>query len=179
MIIVDWASITKTEEIPFMGDELTAHLKARRGETRYASCSAWTLLRNVLQNNGFSSGIVAFTKTGKPFFVDNPVFFSLSHTKGLCAAAISDCPVGVDIEWCRDSYSPRLIEKSLTETERVSYDGDFTRIWCRKEAMVKMTGKGISGYPNSIDTTVPHFWEQKIESNGRQFWIVAVNDKSV
>ena len=121
--------------------------------------------------------MVTFTATGKPYFVNGHLHFSISHSKGLCAAAISNFPVGVDIEQCRDNYNLHLIEKSLTSAEKSLFDGDFTRLWCRKEAVAKMTGEGINGYPVDIDTSLYLFREQKIEYRNQKYWIVAVEDR--
>ncbi len=172
MLIVEWAPITETEFIPPMGEALEEHLLAYRGEVKHASCTVWGLLYETLRKNRIPICTVAFTETGKPFFRDSTIRFSLSHTKGVCAVAVSDRPVGVDIELCKESYPPRLIGKSLAERERLSFDGDFTRIWCRKEAVAKMTGEGIVGYPWHIDTTAYPFTERQVMFNDRLFWLV-------
>ena len=173
-IIVKWTEITETEEIPPMGDKLTSHFLSSKGAKRKASCSAWNLLYKTLRENNLQIPTVAFTDTGKPYFIDSDIHFSLSHSKGVCAVAVSDQPVGVDVEEIKDSYNPHLIERSLTEHEKDVFDGDFTRIWCRKEAVSKMTGEGITGYPNYIDTTRYMFEERKIEYAGLKYWLVAV-----
>lgn len=156
-----------------MGEELRTHLGRYHRTVKYASCSAWGLLYRVLEENGLPVGTVVFSETGKPAFADSELCFSISHTKGLCAVAVSDRPVGVDIELIRSDYSPRLVEKSLTQREKENFDGDFTLLWCRKEATAKRTGSGITGYPNNIETAGLRFTEQKIEEEGRQYWLVS------
>ena len=76
----------------------------------------------------------------------------------------------------KNSYNPHLVERSLSENEKAEFDGDFTRIWCRKEAVAKMTGEGITGYPCNIDTTKYGFNERQIEHTGQKYWLVAVAD---
>lgn len=174
MLIVKWTPITETEEIPPFGKALVVHLEKKKGAVKYASCSAWCLLYRLLHMEGLPVCTVSFTDTGKPYFVDSSIHFSLSHSKGVCVVAISDQPVGVDVEVIKDSYNPHLIERSLNENETAVFDGDFTRIWCRKEAVAKMTGEGIIGYPNDIDTTGYEFEEQQIEYDGLKYWLVAV-----
>ena len=178
MLIVDWTQIHETEEIPPLGEELAAHLEAYRGEVRHASCSAWGLLYRVLRENGLPMGDVSFTEKGKPYFRDSGVYFSLSHSKALCAVAVSDRPVGVDAEICKPCYHPHLVERSLTELEKACFDGDFTRLWCRKEAIAKLTGEGITGYPNSIETTAYRFCERKISCGDREYWLAAAIQES-
>lgn len=174
MLIVEWAPITETEVIPLMGDELKKHLENRKGFVKHASFSAWNLLYDTLFANGLPVENVAFTATGKPYFINSNIHFSLSHSHGLCAVAVADRQVGVDVEIIKSSYPLHLIERSLSENEEPVYDGDFTHLWCRKEAVAKMTGEGITGYPNNIDTTEYKFIEQQIEHTGQKYWLVAV-----
>lgn len=173
MLITEWKSISETNEIPPLGFELENHLSRLNDTVKYASCSAWNLFYRSLLENNLPISIVSFTDTGKPYFIDSDIHFSLSHSKGVCAVAVSDQPVGVDVEVIKDSYNPHLIERSLTEQEKDVFDGDFTRIWCRKEAVAKMTGEGITGYPDNIDTTTYTFHEQQIKWNGKKYWLAA------
>lgn len=174
MQIIEWAPITETEKIPPLGKELKKHLANKKNTVKQTSCSAWNLLFQILHEAGIPKLTVAFTDTGKPYFVDSDIHFSLSHSKGVCAVAVSDHPIGVDVEVIKDSYNPHLIERSLNEKEKAAFDGDFTRIWCRKEAVAKMTGEGITRYPNYIDTTGYMFEERKIEYDGLKYWLVTV-----
>lgn len=171
MLNIEWVPVTKTEEIPPMGDKLKEHLAHLKGSAKHASCSAWNLLYNTLLSNGLSIGDVAFTPIGKPYFPESDVYFSISHSRGVCAVAVSDHIVGVDVEIIKATYPPHLIEQSLSERE--IFDGDFTRIWCRKEAVAKMTGAGISGYPWNIETTEYEFAEQQIEYGGQKYWVTS------
>lgn len=176
MLIVRWAPVTETDRIPPLGEELQKHLNGYRNlEVRHASSSAWGLLYDVLKENGLETGCVSFEKKGKPYFRQGGVFFSLSHSRGVCAAAVSDRPVGVDVEMLRESFRAGLVAKTLNEDEKNAFDGDFTRIWCRKESVAKLTGEGIVGYPREIDTLSASwlFTEEKLEYRGNAYWLVA------
>ena len=173
MLIVEWRPINETEEVPPLGDELRKHLENRKGPVKHASCSAWNLFYETLLANGFPVGDVAFTDTGKPYFPESDVFFSLSHSHDICAVTIADRPVGADVEMIKPSYPLHMIERSLTITEQDSFDGDYTRFWCRKEAVAKMTGEGITGYPVNIDTTRYEFNERQLEWGKQKYWLVA------
>jgi phosphopantetheinyl transferase len=179
-LLIEWAPITEFIAPPPFDGDLLNHLKKRKGAGKTASYSAWWLLYRILKNNGMSIGRVAFTDTGKPFFVGDAVFFSLSHSKELCAVSVSDRPVGVDVEICREDYNPHLVERSMTKGERAAFDGDFTRLWCRKESVAKLTGEGIAGYPNRIDTLSPRYAyiERKLEFNGHTYWLVTAGINS-
>ena len=176
MLIIDWRPITETDEIPSFGEELKRRLENRNYAVKNASCSVWNLLYETLLANDLPIGDVTFTDTGKPYFLNANFYFSISHSHGLCAVAVADKPVGVDVEIIKTTYPPHLVERSLTDDEKAIYDGDFTRIWCRKEAVAKMTGEGITGYPVKIDTSTYTFHEQQIERNGQKYWLVVVSD---
>ena len=72
--------------------------------------------------------------------------FSLSHTDGAVAAAVSDSPIGVDIEAVREPRSSRFAHRILTETEKTEYSvlgkGEQTEYlikrWTEKEAIFKL-----------------------------------------
>ncbi len=174
MMIINWGPIAETEWVPSFDKALEEHIGAYRNpKVRRASLSAWKLLYRILVENGLPVGGIAFENGGKPYFKGNPVYFSIAHSYGVCAAVVSDQPVGVDVERIRDSYNPQMVERSLSGREKEHYDGDFTHIWCRKEAVAKMTGCGIVGYPAGVDTTEYAFWEEKITYGGEEYWLAA------
>ncbi len=176
MRVSTWTPITDTERIPPLGPALEEHIRSYRNPARrQASCSVWGLLYRELTRLDAATAAVAFTADGKPYFPNCDIKFSLSHSKGLCAISLADEPTGVDIQLIKDCYDPRLVERSLSPAERESYDGDFTRLWCRKEAYAKLTGAGLTGYPSNIDTTTLNceFTEEKISWQGNAYWLVS------
>lgn len=95
---------------------------------------------------------------GKPYLKNYPkVFFNLSHTKGMIICAVSDEPVGVDIERM-GRFNKRIAEKFFTNNEQ-SYvfskaddlDKRFCEIWTKKEAYVKWLGLGMAVPFKSFD----------------------------
>ena len=93
-----------------------------------------------------------YNEHGKPYFEGGP-YFSISHCKEGIAVAIDDLPVGIDIEAIRHA-DDELIRRTMNTEERQrlmansqeSKDRDFTRLWTRKEAVVKMQGVGIESF---------------------------------
>ena len=101
-----------------------------------------------------------YTEKGKPFLLDRPdIHFSISHTKNAILLAISDAPIGVDIEAFR-SPSAALIARTMNATEQAAIatadgwnihrtpgtrEALFSAIWTRKEAVLKLRGTGIEG----------------------------------
>ena len=91
-----------------------------------------------------------FNEHGKPFIPGGP-YFSISHCKEGIAVAISDEPIGIDIEGIRHA-DEELIRRTMNEEERLWVTGDglrnrrFTRLWTQKEAVVKAIGTGIVSF---------------------------------
>lgn len=89
---------------------------------------------------------IAVDSYGKPYFLDIPLQFNLSHTKGAVAIALSDDAVGIDIERIRP-VSMKIAQRFFTPPE-IAYIGTsqkrFFEIWTKKEAYVKYIGKGLS-----------------------------------
>lgn len=83
---------------------------------------------------------------GKPYLIGLPdVHVSLSHTRGVVAAAAGWQPVGIDVELPqRGGPAVGVAERVLTEGElhQVRAQADpsraFLRQWVRKEAMIKI-----------------------------------------
>lgn len=120
--------------------ERRARLGAAPGRRREPLC-AYALLLEILERR---LGLKAFppmetTVAGKPFFPGvSQVHFSLSHTAGLVAAAVDDCPLGIDVEKL-GPVPPRLGRRLTGWTT----EEDFFRLWVRREARAKRTGRGI------------------------------------
>ena len=92
---------------------------------------------------------IARTDQGKPYFPEHPnVHFNFSHTRGMVLCAVSDTPVGVDIEGIRPRRKA-LSGYVFTPSEQRQYQelgGDwpaFYTLWTRKEAWCKYTGQGL------------------------------------
>ena len=77
---------------------------------------------------------------GKPLFAGRrDRWFSLSHSGGLALCALSDRPVGVDVELVRPRR-PNLPAYALSGDELARFDGsweDFYRLWTLKESWCK------------------------------------------
>lgn len=84
-----------------------------------------------------------------PFSISHSqLFFNLSHCKHAVACVVADHPVGVDVESI-SRYNESLARHVLNDQEfaLVQQAPDpqlaFTRYWTQKEAIVKLTGRGI------------------------------------
>ncbi len=175
--ILDIPEETALEKLAVFGEKLIEHVTAYRNpKVRQTSVKAWLLLEKLLDETGAAAVEVVFTEQGKPFFKDREdLFFSISHTQGAVAAAVSDCPVGVDIECVRTVWKESLTARFLTQEEQRVFQEDYTRAWCRKEAAAKITGAGIFMHPTEIDILSDKcvFEEAIVEAAGEAYRLTA------
>ena len=84
---------------------------------------------------------------GAPYIEGGP-HFSISHCKRGIAVAVSENPIGIDIEAIR-TFSPELMRKTMNEDEQLRITSsatpevEFIRFWTQKEALLKLQGTGI------------------------------------
>jgi len=95
--------------------------------------------------------VIKRSENGKPYFEGNNMpFFSVSHTKEYFVFAIAPFKVGVDIEFIsKDEKKQKIAKRYFSEREK-EYP-NFTRLWTRKESLVKYYGDTLF---NSLATEV-------------------------
>ena len=99
---------------------------------------------------------------GKPYFPRRPeLCFNLSHSGGYALCALSDRPVGADIQLLRPAWGARLVERSCAPAERAWLRGrgdrpeDFAALWACKESAGKESGYGLPYPPARLEIPVP------------------------
>lgn len=148
-------------------DKLFARLSAVRQEKclryhlpqdRKLSLGAEILLQYGLSDLGYSSAEIRRFLTrirygpyGKPY-IDGCAYFNLSHSGDFAVCAMSDVPVGVDIE--RVGSVEEEIAKLYFHRAETAYLSNqpttaarqdaFFRLWTLKESLMKATGLGFS-----------------------------------
>lgn len=158
MRIIVWSPSKETNWIPPFGAEVETHLLGFVNfERRNMSCSAWQLLYYILKAQNLRIEEVVFEENGKPYFRNNETYFSISHSRDICAVSIADVPTGVDVEQVKKNYHRSLIMRTLSINEKNIFDGDFTKIWCYKECIAKLTGHGLGSRPAKINTLDPKY----------------------
>ena len=91
--------------------------------------------------------IFLYNDYGAPYIEGGP-HFSISHCKRGIAVAVSENPIGIDIEAIR-TFSPDLMRKTMNEDEQLRITSsaipevEFIRFWTQKEALLKLQGTGI------------------------------------
>ena len=133
-------------------------LRLKNDDDKRRSLGAELLLKKAAGRTDY-----ALTENEKPYFPDGGVCFSLSHCGKYAVCAVSDVPVGVDIELARENalrLSARFFlpdEAELVERSQ-SPAAEFCRLWTLKESYIKAAGlrlgdvrtfsvvQGIEGY---------------------------------
>lgn len=93
---------------------------------------------------------LARTEAGKPYTENGPEF-NLSHSGEFLACAVSDRPIGIDIEAVRPlkiEIARRVCTPSELDYIAPATEGAhlrFLQVWTAKEAYFKALGTGIAG----------------------------------
>lgn len=132
--------------------------RVTNGEVLRSKRATWTLLETAMNHAfGISPSDVDLEKTENGKWECDAFCFSLSHSGKYAAAAVSDLPVGVDIEEIsafEKKYPPhrreRIKSKILSSNE--SRDEPLISLWTKKESIYKCLGTdGFS--PKDTDTS--------------------------
>ena len=109
--------------------------------------------------------IFLYNDYGAPYIEGGP-HFSISHCKRGIAVAVSENPIGIDIEAIR-TFSPDLMRKTMNEDEQLRITSsaipevEFIRFWTQKEALLKLQGTGIISDLHHVLTHVQDvFWTE-------------------
>lgn len=109
-------------------------------------CKALRQEYGVGEMPGFGYGA-----NGKPFLADFPdMHFNMSHCRKAVMCVVAGRPVGCDIEVIPDVVPEEVLQLAFNEQERLdvanaeSPSTEFTQLWTRKEALLKLSGEGLT-----------------------------------
>lgn len=107
---------------------------------------------------------IAIARNGKPICTSHPVYFSVSHNLTHFAMAVSDAPVGLDIEsihrpihWAvlnRGQDTPITNQHPNWPKTALPLAQERVLVWTRFEAQCKLTGSGIR-FPIQLNAAWP------------------------
>ena len=131
-------------------------MRFRFDKDRRLCLGAGLLLAYALCRAGASDLSLRCLPNGKPMLANDPnIHFNLSHSGILAVCAVSDHPVGVDVEPIQNAVSEvaaMCFQSAEQEWMKASDHPDyaFTRLWTRKESYLKLSGEGLSRSPESF-----------------------------
>lgn len=113
-------------------------------------CGEMLAKNAVSRESGIAAADLVFEteKSGKPFCKNADVEFSISHSGEYAVCAVSDRPVGIDIQKIVP-YNEKTAERVCSGEEIVKIiksqnkSKEFIKIWTQKEAVLKRDGKSI------------------------------------
>ncbi len=156
-------------------------LKYKSRKERQASAAGFLLLCECLQQKYgiHEAPIMEYGQYGKPRILGHEnIHFNISHCKCAAICAVSDTPIGVDIE-TTDRYTARLAQYTMNSDELQLIQSsknpaiEFTRLWTKKEALLKMTGRGITKNVKDVLVDSPANIETTLSSDGCYVYSVA------
>ena len=167
-------------------ERMTEILRCRSEKTRKDKYWVWVLLEKALAD-AFDLDIanLKFTKLPTNKWISDKCCFSLSHTDGAVAVAVSELGVGVDIEEVKSLRSgiegriltdfeiSALAGKTLAEREEYVLEK-----WCEKEAIFK---KGYSEalMPRTIETSDYKTEKLRVTLSDKEYLIAVCADSEV
>jgi len=121
------------------------------------------LINKVIEDLGIDKedSQIIYNDYGKPFFQKSQFHFNISHSGNVVVCAFSDEEIGVDIEEIRE-IDFDLFESCFTlqEWHNIQSSRDkylnFYDLWTKKEAAIKLVGKGLSLSPDSFNVSKNH-----------------------
>ena len=130
-------------------------LRYRQERDQRLCLAAYNLLRRALRSEYGIDETPEFIydEHGKPLLQGHPdIHFSLSHCHLAVACAVSDHPVGIDIE-TTEHYSIEVARQVMNDDEIRQIEASaqpevtFTRLWTMKESLFKLSGGAIGSDP--------------------------------
>lgn len=142
-------------------------LAAKQKQKRLQSLGAGLLLNHVFHKHGISVDTLRADENGKP--IAEGICFNLSHSGDYVICAVSEKPVGCDIEKIKEA--PTQVEKRafspdenayLKQFSGDAYNREFFRLWTKKESFLKMKGIGIRVPLRTLEMAECYFKEYEI-----------------
>jgi len=138
--------------LPLLSDQRREQALKFKYELGRKTCAmAYLLLcEGLRQEYGITERpVFDYGEHGKPIIVGHPdIHFNVSHCHEGVICVVSDRPVGVDIESIRE-YKESLVRYTMNDCEVQQIEQaehpevEFIRLWTMKEAVLKLSGKGI------------------------------------
>ena len=160
-------------------------LKFRHENGRRLSLAVYLLLMDGLREE---YGIQTppefdYTAEGKPFILGRPdIHFSFSHSGNVALCALSNQPVGADVEVPR-KITPSLVSYTMNdrEQEQINASADpalrFFYFWTRKEALLKLTGEGIRNDMKQVLSESGKYHFETVKTNSYLFSVVKYREQ--
>lgn len=111
------------------------------------------LLRRVLGEEAYEKAEFAKGEHGKPYIMEHPIHYNISHSGQFVVLVTANSEVGVDVQEKKSLRMDAIARRFFAKKEWLAYseaNGEeererlFFHIWCRKEAYGKYLGTGLN-----------------------------------
>ena len=168
--------------LPLLSEQRREQVLRFKYELGRKTCAmAYMLLRRALREKyGIEDApMFEYGEHGKPSIIGHPdIHFNFSHCREAVACAISEQPIGVDVESVRE-YKDSLVRYTMNDQEVQQIlqaerpDMEFTRLWTMKEAKLKLSGHGISDDMKHVLDGSEHFQTVINEKKGYIYSVIS------
>lgn len=140
---------------------------------------AWKLLERAISDiTDRKISEFEFTKNSQGKWCAEGIEFSISHSNGVVAVAVSDTPVGVDVQHIGEPKNSGFAKRVLTNGEFEAYSAlpaskrsEYVYdLWARKESIFKFDNSLEFFCPASIDASAYKTQTQKITVDGNEYF---------
>lgn len=158
-------------------------LECSNQKVRKEKYYAWELLKYALSRTfGYKIQNLQFDKDKNGKWSVKECFFSISHSNGIVAVALSRSAVGVDVE-AINKQKQRVLEKVLTRKERKAFDKVceseratwLTQKWTEKESIFK-AGKEAKFRPSKTQTNGGRTKSKTVCLDGVEYVLTVCSD---
>lgn len=129
---------------------IDAIVKRKNPRSTLESLSALVLLASLLKKAGADTHTLSLLReeSGRPFFKESALDFSISHSRGIVAVALSDSGrVGIDIEAAEiDAKKAAQISRRYFGRDEEISPRELLRLWTEKEAVAKLYGIPLADF---------------------------------
>jgi len=131
--------------------------------------------------------IFSYGQHNKPFLQvpgNTQLQFNVSHSNDMAVFAFTaGYAIGVDIEKIQTEYNQHIAQRYFSQKENESLlqlpqqerIAGFYRIWARKEALIKATGKGLSNLLSAFSVSVNDDFEVIILDNKESWSLLPIS----
>ena len=140
------------------------------------SCGVYLLLMKLLDEEGITKPIIKTEKYGKAYISNfEDIHFNVSHSNNMISCAISDRPVGTDIEYNDPQIDLNIAKQYFFNSEYENImkspnpPDEFFSYWVLKESYMKYTGLGFNLSLNSFEILKGKEIKLKNDKNNLKF----------
>ena len=168
--------------LPLLSEQRREQVLRFKFELGRKTCAmAYMLLRRALHEEyGIDEApVFEYGEHGKPFIIGHPdIHFNFSHCREAVACAVSNQPIGIDVESIRE-FTESLVRYTMNDEEAREIESAddptraFIRFWTMKEAKLKLSGHGICDNMKQVLDGTEHFQTVFNEKKGYIYSVIS------